>query len=307
MTGIANAGALDNSQTLISSALADVFSGSRGGAFRPIIQEVPVDGNFLELPVVGSNPRLRKRIGPRPRSDLRAFAQVEKIETYDKTLSIDRKRHDHDPSGAIANAVANLVREIDSDIDDKFASAFMANTWKGYDGVALLGAHPFSNGSNNLINAALDLTSYNNAKIAQRKFADENGRPLGFGFGTRILFCGVDNEKKALEITGANRAVSVNSSGAFDAVSSVVGATTIENIFSGDAIIVVSEWITNGAWGVVDTSRGVLPFLYGVAKPLAQDDSDQRIYDTDEYDRGVKGDLAFAAGAWQTIAGYPGA
>lgn len=310
MTGIANANALNNSQTLIAALLGDVFKGTAGGVLRGQIKEVSVNGNFLEIPAVSAPSRLQKRVGPRERSELRAYSQVERVETYDKTVSVDRKRYRHDPSGAIADAIGSLASNIDADIDDLFSRMFMANTWKSYDGVTLLSqtAHPHSDGTGiNNVNAALSLGSYKAARNRLTSFRDESGRPYASGEGGLVLVCGAADRQTALEITGAQRPVSMSNAGVTDATANVVGAVTIDNVYRGDAIVVVNKWFTNGAWYLADAESGLSPFLFGVAEALHQDDSDRREYDDDELDFGVRGDLALGAGAWQGIAGYPGA
>jgi phage major head subunit gpT-like protein len=267
------------------------------------------DSKYLRNPVVASYPRVRQWSGSKLSADLRAFEQTIEILPYEATISLPRLQVTTDKTGAVEKTLSAFLSQNLGSVDDLLITNFLANTWTSYDGVALLNAsHTFSSSTgNNLTTSALSFATYKAGKQAMALFADESGRPLNI-YPTHLVV-GPAQERVAKEIIGADRPVAISSSGAQDAVASVVGAVTLPNVFSGDVKLIVSSWVNGNQWFMAHMSPGLSPFIRAVHREfetqmqgLESMSSDQRFW-RDLVSASLEADMGFGAGAWQCIYG----
>lgn len=268
----------------------------------------------INVPYVNAHPALRQWTGSKQFKSLRAFDQNVPIVSYEASIDLPRLRVDGDKSGAVTSELSNFVSSMNCALEKLFISNITTNTWTSYDGVALLStSHTYSStigsssAGNNLSTSALSWTTYNSGKYAMKSNLNEAGFPFVSMFDL-VLVVGPKQERVALEVTGAQRAIGINSSGAFDATSSVVGVAAIDNVYRGDATVVVSQHLTGNEWLLVNRGAGSMrPFFlaeYRSLEPQMQTawDSDARfLHDTYRYS--VEGDLGLAAGPWWLVYG----
>ena len=137
-----------------------------------------------------------------------------------------------------------------------------------------------------------------------RGFVRENGQPLDMQ--PTHLFVPVGSEDVAREVTGADKVVALNNTGA-EATSGVVTSTSIRNVYEGDTTVVVTPRMAAGTWFLMDLSTaGVRPWVYGFGrKPeaLLPDPHDESIKKLAMLEYILSGDIAQGPGYWQAIYG----
>ena len=266
---------------------------------------VPTNSSRLTIPTTMSAPRVRKWLGDKVVKALRALVQDIDVDPWEATIGIERKYVDYDSGGTVtAMLTAFLGREVTA-FDDVVFQTLLDNP-VGHDGVSLLNdSHPYSNSTgDNLTTDALSYSSWVAMKAQMADFTDEDGTPLGVR--PNVLLVGPSNEQKALEITGAQRAVAITSSGV-EGTSSVVAAYMRDNPY-GQAAVLVADWITGGQWFAMDlTKPGMKPLVVAEARafePITQDEmTDESRFRRDKYLYSLEGDYGVGAGLWQLIGG----
>ena len=305
---LANSAALAAASALFDGTmLGSVFNGPGGFIGKQLCTDLPGQKKSAQLQVTLATPRVRAWLGSKQVRSPRAYNQIINQIKYEKTIGLDRFDVVNDNSGSVLQAIERFIQQIPDDLEDLIISTLLANTSIGYDNVSLLNAaHPFSNSTgNNITTAALSFESFRAAKSAMRLFADEDGRPWNMNPNT--LLVGPALERLAKEIAGADRPVSVDSSGGYDATSSVVGATVIPNAFQGDVTVLVSNKIGGNQWFVMDLSKPVGPVVRPVSEELHLEQllepSNSHTFFTDEVLMSGQGYMGFGPGMWQTVYG----
>lgn len=287
--------------------LGSVFNGPKGFIGDQICTSVAAKAKSTELQITIATPQLAPLNGALQLKSLRAFNQSIPNIKWAKGLELDRFDVENDRSGSVLQAVDRFVQQIPDDLEARIIASLLANTALGFDNVALLNAaHPFSNGTgNNITTNALSYETYRAAKAAMRLFADEDGRPIGCS--PTHLLVGPGNERIAKDIAGADRPVSVDSSGGFNTAASVVGATTIPNAFAGEVTVLVSDKIPGGQWFVMDCSKACKPTVRGVAEELhltqLVEEERSHVFFTDNIVMKASGYMGFGPGHWATVYG----
>lgn len=236
----------------------------------------------------------------------RAYKGSYELEVLYAAISLARRDVQYDPSGRVGRMLAQFARRSADIMDARFWEKWNANP-TGVDGVALFSAsHPVGGSTaSNKTTAALSHASYRAAKAGLRGQARENGEP--YGLNCTHLFCHPDEEDIAKEVTGADKPVYFNNTGA-EATSAVVGGIRQANVFQGDSLVVVTPRVTSGDWFIADRSTpGVGPWVHAFGEmPTAKtvDTSDnESVLKMDEYTFCVQGDVAQGPGHWQTVYG----
>lgn len=308
--GIVNGTAnLAGAQSTFVAMLQDAFNRADGPYLHELAcQKVQTSSQYVNQSVVASVPRIEQWIGAKNFRDMRAYTVTETLLTYAKNIEISRMMLETDSTGAVQNALTQLIGNPKADKEDLLVTSFLANAWLGYDGVALLSdSHPHSSSTgDNLTTSALSYPVLKAAKAAMRSFKDEDGTPLNIN--PTHLIVGPAQETIAYELTGGQmRPTYVNASGA-EAVSSVVVASTITNALYGSLQPIVSPWITGNQWALVDLGKpGLKPFFDYVYRDFeavvqnAMTDESRFMYDKFRFS--VEMDRKYAAGAWQCIYG----
>lgn len=297
---------LAGAQATYSAIFQEFFGDGVPGVSQMFSFEQPINGTSLRVPMVTSFPRVRRWLGDKVAKSLRAFVQTFTLEPWEQSIEMDRITVDYDADGVVDMALRQFLGGQVQMFDDMNITELLTNP-TGYDATALLAdSHPYSNSTgDNLTTDALSLSSLRAMDLAMRGFQNEDGKPLLVT--PSHLLVGESLKDTALEITGADRPIYFDASGA-EATSSVVGGVVIENVRRGTWTPIVTPWITGTQWFLMDlTKPGLRPWIVARGRaftPVTQlsEDSDPR-YRRGVYGFSVEGDYGIGAGLWPLIGG----
>lgn len=309
MAGIADfTSKLEAANTAYSEQF-DAIDGVFPGTYDLLAEDLGgVDGTSLDIGFTDDLGEVRvMQPGEQRKFDgLKAYGATYDLEEIYTAHRIERKRVEYDPSGRIARGLARAAQRALQIVDDHVWAAIKANAKTGPDGVALFSSsHPDAGGQDNTTSDALGHSSYRAGKAAMRNFTRENGQP--FDMNPTHLFVPPGSEDVAREVAEASdRLVAINASGA-EATSSVLAATSIANVYSGDTIVVVTPRMAANTWFLADLSKpGIRPWVYGFGKTpemLLPDPHDESIKKLAMLEYILSGDIAQGPGHWQAIYG----
>jgi len=256
--------------TEFSNIANDIFSRRPDGGWTMFARVVPVSGQYLELDAIGPSPAVQKMLGSRPFSSLRAYAKPTPVVEYTaEGLELPRTVVELDKSGLVTARLSDYLASVASFFEKPVIDTLLSNP-TGIDGVSLLNAtHPYGNAGatwDNKPTASLSQTALEAGVVAMRSLLFENGEPAGFVPTTLVV--GPANEREALDLIGDSRLVAYNTSGAPDAVSSVVAVGSLRNWIGGRLQVVVVDRFANGTndadWYLMDLSKpNVKPLAVG--------------------------------------------
>lgn len=303
---------LASAQRVYKRAYEDLMARAKAGdTYQLYTSEVDIDGASMELDWLSNDPVMKEWIGERVYDALRANAITVPVKSYQKSFKESLTKILGDKSGLIVAKVAKWAASSQAD-KDKIAFDLLISGFSdvGHDGVAFFStAHtngPSGGTQSNTGTTALSSTSFNTARAAMRKLADENGEP--FGIEPRVLMVGPDLEAVARAIVQAEtRAVFVDSSGA-ESGTRVAGASE-SNIRTGYGMEVVVNPRLKGTsanyWFLIDDSYAEKPIVMGKlgGDPKESNDLTAPYRERPEARFSVDFHCALAYGAWQLIYG----
>lgn len=311
LSSIAGNANLAAAQATYSALFETLWADTGGMAFMndSACRTVQISGSSLRIPVATSFPRFRVWNGSKQDKSIRAFAQTITVQPYERTIGLKRLEVDADTTGVVPDTLRAFLSDAKRGLDDILVAKYIANTWLGYDGTALMSdSHPYSNSTgDNLETAALSHEIARSVKAKMRLFTDEDGTPLNINPTT--LYVGPSNERLGMEITQAGmRYVALNASGA-EATSSVVAAAAAPNVYAGTMDLVVIPWL-GAQYAFCDLSKpGLTPFIRAVFREVeaitteGQGMADHDRFHKDKRYYSLEGDFEFAPGLWQLIDG----
>ncbi len=248
----------------------EIFAAAKEGPWSLFTDQVPCDGQSLEIDALGSSPVIRQLVGSRRFGSLRALAQRIRVSEYSTdAIELSRIQVDKDKSGIVAKKLSDYLSQSANFWDKAVSDAFIAMP-KGIDGVALIStAHPNGFGGNwsNDAAAALSPDAFNTGIVAMTGLRLENGEPAGFS--PTHLMVGPKNRKMAVDLCGEVRPFPMNASGV-EAYTSALAPTAIPNWMAGQLQVIVNPRLvgttTEDMWFLMDLSRpGVRPMILGEA------------------------------------------
>lgn len=198
-------------------------------------------------------PKMREWVGPRQIQNLKEYgAQITNLD-YESTIGVDRNDIEDDNLGVYAPLMSELGRQARKWPDQLLKAALQAGTSAtGFDGVAFFsGTHPLSgsNQSNNYTSTALSVANYASTRAAMMGLVGADGEPLGVM--PDLLVVPPQLEGTARTILNAEMIADTNG-----------GGTT--NVWRGSSRLLVVPELANQAttWYLVDSSKGVRPFIF---------------------------------------------
>jgi len=305
--GVASIEKLDNASTAFKAVYDEFFAGGPPTAYEQFTEVMPNDQISIELDVIAAFPRVREWIGPKQFKDLRAYTQSIDITSYEISHEIKRKDLEYKSNGQIARGIRTFFEQQRFFYDDLLFAALIANTWTGYDGVALLSdSHPNTNSTgDNLTTSALTQATLDAGVQAMEGFQSEDGKPLGT-FPTHLVV-GPQQRKIAHDLTGSDRLIPFSNAGVPDAVSGDVAVGSLPNYLGGAINVVVTPWVSGTKWFLIDASKSAKPMVFVenmAPTPCEQTEkTGEARFMEDVYRYSVESDGATAAGLWQTIYG----
>ena len=312
--GITNQSALANVSVVFYTKFDELFVNRPGGAFQSYTEEVSIDTKTVEHDVFEAMPVMRTWIGPKVFSDIRFTNQTFTVKQYERSFAIKRLDVVTDRTGMTERRISNFLTNPNSQIQDKICFDYLVTNPTGYDGSAIYSAtHPRGPAGatqSNTTTSALGYTTFEDAMVSQSELRDENGE--SFQITPNVLRVGPKLLQIAMEVTGSDKPLSMDSSGASGTTSSVVAATKTVNAWGGGKVDVVLDKRMVGTyddyWFLDDTTQGAKPvILYTLRAPEPVEqtamDSESR-FNLDELRFSIEMDGMPAAGAWQpTFAG----
>lgn len=300
--------------TTFETAYNELYSQQLPGVYTNYTKVISGNAMALDLRWTTNHPIMRKWLGSRVEKYVRTYQQSYVLEKYEATLPIPRMLLQYaNNMNLIGDSISTFVGNQAQAYDAACSAALDGNSGAGptcFDGVALFSAsHPHGPAgvtqSNLSAGTNLNWVNFDAARTAMAQLKFENGEPAQVR-PTHIRV-GPKCETRAKEIVGAQmRVASYSSTGVQDAVSSVVAAAPLVNIWHGELDVIVDQRITNFYWDLMDLSKpGVMPIiLYEGRKPepvhLDKMTDLPRFYN-DNFIYGLEGDFTAGAGMWLTV------
>lgn len=310
---------LANASVTFDTLADQLFGGSQlPGEYNVYTStQTGVTSYTTEKDVLANTPVMREWVGPRREKRLRAYQQRITLKPYEATMAISRMTLAYrDKQGQIASRIkqfmGNQVVAFDQSVHSKYVSNSGAGP-TGYDGVALFSSsHPHAPAStggttqSNTSNLPFSAANLDTVIATMTSYRFENDTPMRIT-PTHVR-CGPKLARQvAAVLDTGTRLVAINASGA-EAVSSVVAAAGIENVYKGMLTPIIDPNLVGAMddwWEVLDLSKGdakPMQLLVGRSPtPIHQDqmNSDRR-FQLDEFVFGIEGDWGADAGMWQT-------
>lgn len=247
-------------------------------------------------PLLDNAPAMREFVDERRASGLASNAISIEDKVFESTIAVDRKALEDDQLDLIRLRIRDLANRVVHHRHELVVSTLTGGTAiLGYDGKALL-ASDHKEAGVDVSNVSADELSSAGLKMAcsamiERR--DNEGVPLGIL--PNVLLVGPQNMWTAIEL--------VDSKGTAQSSGQV-------NVFNGMLKVVVSPFITNESWFLLDTSRpmrGVIlqqrsdvPVEFSALESAKGSDS---AFFNDRFYYGVRARYNAGPGMWQTVYG----
>jgi phage major head subunit gpT-like protein len=270
--------------------------------WQKIAMKVPSTSGQNDYSWLSNFPKMRRWIGAKVVKALEAFKYTVVNEDFEATVEVDRNHIEDDQLG-IYEPQAKMAGYSSAQLPDEivYEAVNQAFVTRCYDGQYFFDTdHPVGDTSvgnrsdEPLSNETLALAKagYGAARIAMRKFQDDEGRSLNIT--PNVLLVG-----PALEDTG--RAL----------LTDAKLADGKPNPYKGTAELVVDNRITSDtAWYLLDTSKPIMPFVYQERKApvfvqqISMDSPD--VFNLKKYKFGAEARAAGGYGFWQLAFGSTG-
>lgn len=299
----------------IRAYMTELFAKSGSRALYKFFADMMPAGTELtqSIMVLEALPVMRKWVGSRHFPDAMFRKLDASVDTYEKSFKEKRKVINSLAGEVLMAALQRWAGSPDRDLD-KILTDFLFTNPTCYDGGSLFATnHPGgpsdSPTQGNYSTTALSGPQHRAVLTAGSSLRDENGEPLEVQY--RILMVGPKLAPLARALTGSQRQISINNTGA-EATSGVV-ATSTSPVFDmqvfdgGEILVVVNPRFVGTAhenkYLYLDPSMGVYPvvaFPGEVQVDTITEPTSEIVFMHDEYAFGVRLDITLLAGAWHT-------
>jgi phage major head subunit gpT-like protein len=198
-------------------------------------------------------PKMRQWVGERQVQNLKEFGAQIVNQPYELTIAVDRDDIEDDNLGVYSPLMAEMGRQAAKWPDQLLVAALQAGTsGLGFDAQAFFSTtHPLSgsNQSNNFTSSALTAPNYATARASMMAYRGADGEPLGVMPDLLV----VPPQLEAIGRTILNAEMIADTNG---------GGTS--NVWRNSAQLLVVPELANEAttWYLLDTSKGVRPFIF---------------------------------------------
>lgn len=284
-------------KTLFNNAFAAAPS-----TWQQIAMEVPSTSGQTDYSWLSNFPQMRRWIGAKHVKALEAYKYTIVNEDFEATVEVDRNHIEDDQVGIYAPQ-AQSAGYSSAQLPDElvYEAVNLSFTRRCFDGQYFFDTdHPVgdtvvSNKMTKALSAATRAAadaSYGAARLAMRKFKDEEGRPLNITPNVLLV-------PPALEATAK---ILLNNPKLED---------DTPNPYQGTATLVVDARLTSDTqWFLLDTTRPVKPFIYQPRKrPEFVQQTDMNspdVFNLKKYKFGAEARAASGYGFWQTAFGSLG-
>ena len=257
---------------------------------------------------LGTVPTMREFIDERQATGLASNSVSIADQTFEATISVDRKAIEDDQLDLIKLRVRDLALRVSAHRQQIVVEALKnGSTSTCYDGQSLLSAsHPVKGGTyGNRTTDALSATSLATALSQMMMVPDDQGIPLGILpdtllVGPKLLWSAIELVESPVVVYKANGTDKVPS-------------TPYKNAFQGRLKVVVSPFLANDSddyWFLMDIKRPIksvilqqrsdVPIEFSA---LDQSGASDSAFMRDRFCYGVRGRYNVGAGLWQSVYG----
>ena len=247
-------------------------------------------------PLLDNAPAMREFVDERRATGLASKSMSIEDKVFESTIAVDRKALEDDQLDLIRLRIRDLANRVVHHRHELVVNTLTNGTnIIGYDGTNLLAAdHPGAGGVVSNVSAdGLDSAGLKAACSSMVSRRDNEGVPLGIS--PNVLLVGPQNMWTAIEL--------VDSKGTAQSSGQV-------NVFNGMLKVVVSPFITDETWYLLDTTRpmrGVIlqqrsdvPVEFAALESAKGSDS---AFFNDRFYYGVRARYNAGPGMWQTVFG----
>lgn len=247
-----------------------------------------------KYPLLDNAPAMREFVDERRSSGLTSQSISIEDKVFESTIAVDRKALEDDQLDLIRLRIRDLANRVVHHRHELVVNTLTQGTEiVGYDGTFLLASDHKEAGVSvsNITAAALDATGLKEACSSMISRRDNEGIPLGIT--PNVLLVGPQNMWSAIEL--------VDSKGTAQSSGQV-------NVFNGMLKVVVSPFITDNAWFLLDTSRPMrsvilqqrsdVPVEFAALESAKGSDS---AFFNDRFYYGVRARYNAGPGMWQTV------
>lgn len=248
----------------------------------------------------GGLPQMREWIAERERQTLKLFEMELRNRHYELTISVNADTLEDEQTGLLSQRFQSIGVSARLQPDELLAEKLLAGfVSQGYDEVPFFSAaHPLRGGANcsNLVDAALDADSFNEAVLKLRLVKDWYGKPANFGAmgGQLTLMVGPTNEAAARNIVER----------------SLIGGGDTNPNFNRAKVQVFDYLASSPAWFLGYKGAPLRPFIFQnrkKARVVARNQpGDEEMWNQNNVEYGVDGRWALGYGIWQGIVGSEG-
>lgn len=305
--GFAMVGMLVNKETVTNLfiSLKATFNNAFDNAptvWEKIAMKVPSTTSQNIYAWLSKFPKMQKWVGEKNVKALEAYKYSIVNDDFEATVEVDRNDIDDDNLG-IYSPQAQMAGESAKQLPDEIVmdlvnGGFTKQCFDGqyfFDANHSVGGVNVSNKGTKALSAASSAAadaSFGAARVAMRRFKDNEGRPLNIT--PNILLVGPALETTALKLRNAE----------------FLGATDA-NPYRGTFDVVVDARITSDtAWYLLDTTKAVKPFIYQERKaPVFVQQTDPQaddVFNRKKFKFGAEARAAGGYGFWQLAYGSDG-
>ena len=250
-------------------------------------------------------PRMRRWIGEKFIRSLKAFKYSIVNEDWEATVEVDRNDIEDDRLGIYrpqAEAAGVSAKQLPDEIVGEVVAGVF--TKPCFDGQYFCDTdHPVivdgkETSASNKSTAALSIAtqaaamaSFGAARTAMRKLKDDEGRPLNVNPNILLVATNIEDTAKALMTTDRLE-------------------DGKPNLYKGACEVVVSPWLPDNAWLLLDTTKPVKPFIYQERKKpefVSQTSMENdQVFMQKKFRFGAEARAAGGYGFWQLCHGSTG-
>ena len=239
--------------------------------------------------------KMRRWDGPRLVQNLNTEVYQLRNETYENTVGMDVNDFNDDTLGVYNPIMQELGRTTRKWRDQQIKLAMQAGaSTNSFDGVPFFSTthpvDPAGNQSNLFTSTALTPENYSTVRESMMSYTGEDGEP--FDVMPNLLVVPPQLEREARQILNA------------DMIASDSGNAGVTNVLRGSAELLVVPELANepGVWYLMDTSKGIRPFVFQTRQepdivPKNQP-TDDNVFHDDQFLVGVKARGAAGYGIW---------
>ncbi|CAN5639349.1 hypothetical protein BH11ARM2_BH11ARM2_25130 [soil metagenome] len=251
---------------------------------------------------LGAVPAMREFLDERHPSGLAPYAVTIEDKTFESTIAVDRRAVEDDQLDLIRLRVRDLAFRVGAHRQQIVVEALAGGgTGIGYDGQALFStAHPVKGGAySNRTADALGADSLSVAMAAMMLTPDDGGTPLGIEPDT--LLVGPKLMWEALELVESPVTVYKGTG------SAGTSPTPYKNAAQGRLKVVVSPYLSNQTWYLLDTKRPIRSVILQQRRDVPVEfaaldagSGSESAFLRDRFLYGVRGRYNVGYGLWQT-------